>query len=88
MLLGDGHRLAVHVRRQEPFHSQQLGDDEPGGDEDGVLLLHQLGRLLVEVAAVLDRLHPGAERGHDAGLAVAVGGDRPLGAGRLLDDGA
>ena len=36
---------------------------------------------------MLDRAHASLERGHDPGLAVAMGGDHSFGLTGLLDDG-
>src|SRR5207245_4312098 len=67
-------------------HSDAPFEDEPRGNEDRSALLHEVRRLLVEERAVLDRPASRAERGHDAGLAVAVGRDDPVRPRRLRDD--
>ncbi len=92
-----GDRTGVHVRDHPQLghrvvgHATAVGqhvlDDGAGGDQDGPGLPHGVTAFLVEVGAVLDGQHARLQRGHDARLAVAVRGDRPLGQGGDLHDG-
>src|SRR5207245_4573984 len=53
---------------------------------DRVAREHQVRGFFIEERPVLDRPAAGSERGDDSGLAVAVGGDDSVRAGRLSDD--
>jgi len=62
-------------------------DDRPRRDQHRALPLHQRDGLVVEVAAMLDRLDASMQRVHDSRLAMAVSGDKAIGARCLVDDG-
>ena len=61
-------------------------DDESRGDQDRVPLECQVGGLLVEERAVLDRPAPRPEGRHDSGLPVTVRRDDPIRSRGLRDD--
>ena len=85
--LGDlGLSLPGPVRDLTPQRHQVL-DGVAGRNRHGSHLEHQLGRLLIESAAVFDRLDPGPGGRRHPGQSVAVGAHRHLGHGGLLDDG-
>src|SRR4029453_707215 len=78
-----GHRLQLGLgKRRHGAALQDLLEEGPRGYQDRSGLPHRRGALLVQVGAMLD----GVSVGHDARLAVAVGGDDTVGQYLLTSD--
>jgi len=85
--LGDESELRVPDGTEVVLALQAVLDNQPRRNENSVLLNHQLGRFLVQVTPMLNRLHSSPQRSHNPRFAVTMRADDPLAARRFVHHG-